>query len=224
MKTLSAHQPAFMPWPGYFDRIRRSDVFALLVGVQFEKGSFINRNRIKTQDGVQYLTVPIKSKRPYTKLGKQGIQEVEISDTVPWQKKHLKTIQHAYCKAPRFEENWPKLQALYESFSGKYLLDVCMQGLIFWLQEYDLSYAKIHHVNDKKVRTEELIDFCDKSGCDTYLSGPLGRNYLDEDKFLAAWLNLEYHDYKCPIYAQLHGEFVPNLSILDMWMNSEGNP
>ena len=95
---------------------------------------------------------------------------------------------------------------------------------MFWLQEYGLDDTKITYTDLPVVRTDELIDLCDKVECDTYLSGPQGRGYLEQDKFGAAWLNLEFHDYQGPVYEQLHGEFVPNLSILDMWMNSEEKP
>ncbi len=218
MTTLAAHQPAFLPWPGYLSRIRKADKFALVVGVQYEEKSYTNRNRIKTEAGVKWLTVPVKGR------GKRhrAIRDVEVVDDPHWKKKHLKTIQHAYCKASRFEENWWKIEELYDSFGGvKYLEGLCIRSLRFWLSEYGLGDAIINRCENKVLQTAELIQLTKDYDCDTYLSGPLGRDYQTQKMWDEAGLKLEFDDYKAKPYEQLHGDFVPNLSILDMWMNTE---
>ena len=217
MTVLAGHQPAFLPWPGYLARIRRADKFALVVGVQYEEKSYTNRNRIKTQDGVKWLTVPVKGH------GKRhrAIKDVEVVDDPHWKKKHLKTIQQAYSKAPRFKENWPKIEDLYASFTGKYLVDICMESLYFWIKEYRIRWPVLHINDSPSLQTDGIIEMCKEYGCSTYLSGPLGRDYQDQKKWSEAGLTLEFDDYEAKPYSQLHGEFVPNLSILDMWMNTE---
>ena len=220
MTVLAAHQPAFMMYPGYLDRIRQADVFIVLTGVQFEKNSFTNRNRIKTQHGAKWLTVPLELKGRTDKC----IASLEMAPFKSWRQRHLKTIQHAYSKAPRFEENWPKIQALYGDLWGNLtFMHIFGETLVFWLKEYGLQKdaSQLVFNNFKKVRTPELIHLCHEHGADTYLSGPLGRDYLDEDQFREEGIKLEYHDYVQTPYQQLFGEFIPNLSILDMWMNTE---
>ena len=96
---ISAHQPAYLPWCGYFQRISMSDVFVILDEVQFEKNSFTNRNQIKTSNGVFWLTVPVRLKGHLS----SNIKQIEISDNGQWAKKHWKTIKQNYLKAPFFD-------------------------------------------------------------------------------------------------------------------------
>ena len=109
MLTLSIHQPAYLPWLGYFDKIARSDLFVFLDTVQFEAGSFINRNRIKTANGPAWLTIPVKAKDHLTKT----LLELEVDARQPWRDKHLRSIRFAYAKAPRFVECMPKIAGLF---------------------------------------------------------------------------------------------------------------
>ena len=103
---LSAHQPAYLPWQGYFDKIKRSDVFIYLDSVQYEKNSFINRNRIKTPQGPLWLTIPVKLK------GHTGssILTTEIEEKQQWRTKHLRSIQMNYRKAPRYNDFYLKIE------------------------------------------------------------------------------------------------------------------
>ena len=150
---LSAHQPAFLPWPGYLSRIRKADKFALVVGVQYEEKSFTNRNRIKTEGGVKWLTVPVKGR------GKRhrAIRDVAVVEDPHWKKKHLKTIRHAYSKAPRFEENWPKIEALYGRFDGG-LWNVCLTNLRFWLNEYGMGEKLILVCGNKILQKRKKLN------------------------------------------------------------------
>ncbi len=215
MTVLAAHQPAFMMYPGYLDRIRQADVFIVLTGVQFEKNSFINRNRIKTRQGAKWLTVPVKLKGHTDGC----IASTKADWLKPWRLNHLETIRHAYSKAPRFVENWPKIEALYEQFKTPNFMEIYGRNLVFWFKEYGLIKG-LHNIvfnNFRNVRADELIHLCREHGADTYLSGPLGRDYLDEGHFREEGIKLEYHDYVQAPYPQLHGDFIPNLSVLDSW-------
>ncbi|MEI6002630.1 WbqC family protein [Paraburkholderia bengalensis] len=217
-RVLSAHQPAYLPWLGYFDKIARADVFVYLDTVQFEKNSFTNRNRILGANGPMWLTVPVRQK------GHLGatLQTLEIDDSQPWRDKHLKSIALSYRKAPGFEQKFAKLQALYHE-PGALLADHCWTQLKFWMNEL--------RVETRVVRSSELppmgrksdlvLDLCRHFGADAYLSGKLGRDYLDESAFAADGIAVTYQDYRCAPYPQIHGSFVPALGIVDAWMNSE---
>lgn len=213
---LSAHQPAYLPWLGYFDKIVRSDVFIYLDTVQFEKNSFINRNQIKTPQGALWLTIPVKTKG-HT-IG--SLRTTEIDDSQPWRTKHLKSIEMNYRRAARFDECFPKIKALI-NIPESNLAEYCLRQLRFWLDEL--------HIDTRVVRSSELpitsgksdlvFDLCQHFGAQRYLSGALGRDYLVEKDFNNAGIAIEYQSFKSPAYPQLWGAFIPNLCVLDWWMS-----
>lgn len=215
---LSAHQPAYLPWLGYFDKLIRSDLFVFLDTVQYEKNSFINRNRIKTPQGAIWLTVPVKTKGHIAST----LRETEIDNRQNWKEKHLKSIQMNYRKAPRFDVCYPRLEALY-SAEDALLADMCSRHLEFWLKEVGAEKRIVRSsslpIDSKK--SDLIFDLCRYFGAELYISGALGRNYLDEEKFKNAGIQVEYQDYRHPVYPQLHGEFMPNLGIVDFWMNTD---
>ncbi len=96
---VSVHQPQYLPWLGYFDKIERSDIFVFLDNVQFKKNEWQNRNKIKTSEGWQWLSVPVIHKFM------QKISEVKINNTVWWGKKHLNALVTNYSKAPFFKDH-----------------------------------------------------------------------------------------------------------------------
>lgn len=215
---MAAHQPAYLPWLGYFDRIARSDAFVFLDTVQFEKNSFTNRNRVKTPQGPAWLTIPVKVKGHTHST----MQELMIDNTQNWKIKHLKTLKMNYSKAPLFAARWPKLEELYDR-PFELLSDLCFEHLGFWLRELGVS-RRIVRARDLQVRSAKsdlILELCGKLGADEYLSGPFGKDYLDDAEFQAAGVKVRYHDYKAPEYPQLYGPFVPNLGIVDLWMNTD---
>jgi hypothetical protein len=213
---LSAHQPAYLPWLGYFDKIARSDVFIYLDTVQFEKNSFINRNQIKTSQGPMWLTIPVKTKGHTN----SSLLTTEIDDNQKWRTKHLKSIESNYRKTSNFTTFFPKIETLI-NLPESNLADYCFANLKFWCKELG--------INTKIVRSSTLptfgsksdlvLDLCKHFDADHYLSGALGRNYLNEADFDKVGINIEYQHFNSPIYPQLWGEFIPNLAVLDWRMN-----
>ena len=216
--VLSAHQPAYLPWLGYFDKIARADVFVYLDTVQFEKNSFTNRNRILGANGPMWLTVPVRQK------GHLGatLQTLEIDESQPWRHKHLKSIALSYRKAPDFEQKFAKLQALYNE-PCELLSDHCWTQLKFWMNELGLRTRVVRSSDLPSMgrKSNLVLDLCRYFGADAYLSGKLGRDYLDEPAFASEGISVTYQDYQCAPYPQSHGAFVPKLGIVDAWMNSE---
>lgn len=213
---LSAHQPAYLPWLGYFEKIVRADVFVFLDTVQFEKNSFINRNKIKAPQGPQWLTIPVKTKGHI----KATLRETLIDDTQPWRIKHLKAIESNYRKATHFKECFPKLETLLLTPESN-LAELCWRQLQFWLAEFEIE-TPVYRSSDLPVASKKsdlVLDLCKYFGATSYLSGALGRNYLDEDSFAAVGIEVEYQDFLHPAYPQLWGPFVPNMGIVDVWMN-----
>lgn len=214
---LSAHQPAYLPWLGYFEKIFKSDIFIFLDSVQLEKNSFTNRNKIKTSQGPIWLTVPIKIKGHLS----LPLVEIEINNLVTWRQKHLKSIYHNYRRAPYFNECYSKLEVLYEK-DYRFLSELCWDHLIFWLKEIGIKREIVRStqlpISSKK--SDLVLDYCNYFKAQRYISGILGKNYLQEEKFAQAGITIEYQEYRHPVYPQLWGDFLPNLSIIDFWMNT----
>lgn len=213
---LSAHQPAYLPWLGLFDKIRRSDVFVYLDAVQFEKNSFTNRNRIKTPRGPLWLTVPVKLKGHTTST----LRDTLIDDTRNWRAKHLRSISQNYGQAPFFTTRYPRLEALYAASFDR-LSDLCFAHLQFWLSEIgtERRIVRQSELPDMGAKSDLVLNLCRHFRADRYLSGALGRGYLDLGAFRASGIEVEFQDYRHPVYPQLQGDFLPNLAIVDLWMN-----
>ncbi|HET7086171.1 MAG TPA: WbqC family protein [Rhizomicrobium sp.] len=213
---VSIHQPAYLPWLGYLDRIAQSDVFIFLDTVQFEKNSFTNRNRIKTANGPLWLTVPVLSQGH---IGKR-LQELRIDNRQDWRTKHLRSIEQNYRKAPYFAERFPRLKALYGHAQDS-LTELCFTQLKFWMAEFGLR-ARLLRASELAVegaKSDLVLALAAAAGASAYISGPQGRGYLDEASFREAGIKLHYHDFSPTPYPQLYGEFAPAMAALDYWMN-----
>ena len=213
---LSAHQPAYLPWLGYFDKISKADVFVFLDTVQYEKNSFINRNKIKTPQGPQWLTIPVKSKGHITAT----LRETLVDDSKPWRSKHLKSIEMNYRKAPYFNEFFPKLEGI-QMLPASNLAELCWQQLQFWLKEFNIKTKVVRssYLAISSKKSDLVLDLCRHFNADQYLSGIQGRDYLDESSFYTNGIAVQYQDFQHPIYTQLWGDFLPYISIIDYWMN-----
>jgi len=214
---ISINQPAYLPWLGYYERIAVSDVHVVLDHVQFEKNSFINRNRITTKNGPAWLTIPVLTSGRFQAL---PINQVIIDNQPDWKRKHWESIRQAYRKSPHFSLHEAFLTEFYAT-EWNLLLKYCMH-----LNEYLLDVLSIKTplilsselgINSKK--TDLVLDICKKLGATTYYSGALGKNYLDEEAFQAEGIEVVYQDYHHPVYRQMHIPFVSHLSTLDLICN-----
>lgn len=213
---VSIHQPAYLPWLGYLARIAASDVFVYLDTVQFEKNSFTNRNRIKTANGPIWLTVPILQQGHLSKR----LMDIDIDNRQDWRRKHLRSIEQNYSRAPRFAECFPRFADLYKTEDVK-LVEICFRQLRFWLDELSIK-TQIVRSSELPVAGQKsglVLDICRHLGASAYLSGPLGRDYLDELEFSKAGISLSYQNYTHPEYIQLHGHFIPAMGVIDYWIN-----
>lgn len=213
MRLLSAHQPQYLPWLGFFDKVARADVFVLLDDVQFKKNEWQNRNRIKGPGGAQWLTVPVHHRFPQT------IAEVEIAPPPAWRRKHLQALRSNYGKAPCFDAEMPLFAEILDRYwSHLAPLNIeLIRSLTMRLgiqTELRLS-SELPARDDPTLR---LVDLCRELEADAYLSGS-GGDYLDEQPFADAGIALDYQQYDHPQYPQQHGEFEPFLSIVDLLMN-----
>lgn len=212
---VSIHQPQYLPWLGYFSKIDRSDTFIFLDNVQFKKNEWQNRNRIRTAEGWQWLTVPVLHKFL------QKISEVEINNTVQWNKKHLNALVTNYSKAPFFKEYIGFFEQTYAQ-DWKYLVDInihIIQNLVKLMGIPDIELILASKFESREGPTERLIDLCKQVEGDIYLSGKDGAKYMDLDIFEKEGIKIIFQDYKHPQYPQLFGSFEPYMSILDLLFN-----
>jgi hypothetical protein len=215
-RTVGILQPSYLPWLGFFDQLHRVDIFVHYDDVQFEKGSWRNRNRIKTPAGPQWLTVPVLIKGQNFPL----IRDVRINSAERWGKKHLKSIEQNYCKAPYFEACGPQLFKVIEQ-RYEFLLDLNLQLLSLlaaWLGiTTPTVLASDLGIGGKK--SERLLGILTSLEATAFYEGASGRNYLDEAIFADHGIKLIYQEYIHPVYNQLYGAFVPHLSIIDLIFN-----
>jgi len=211
------HQPNYLPWLGYFYKIAKCDVFVFLDNVQLPQGrSFVTRNKIKTQKGWDWLTVPCEKK------GKSGelISEVQIDRNQDWNNRHRAMITHNYSRAPYFSEYFPVFEKIYGMEWLKISdLNIYIIEAVCEILELTPEFIKASSLETEGVSTKLLISTCKAVGADTYLSGFGGKGYMDEQQFKNEGIKLEYYDFHHPQYNQLWGEFVPALSVIDLILN-----
>jgi hypothetical protein len=214
MKAVAIVQSNYIPWKGYFDLINAVDEFILYDDCQYTRRDWRNRNRIKTPQGVSWLTIPVKVKNKYDQL----IHETEV-DGSGWARKHLAAIRHNYAKAAHFNELFPKLEALYAACADATHLSginhCCISGLcrllgiettLTWSMDYGIT------VEDPSQR---LLELCQAAGAGLYISGPAARGYLDVERFTANNIAVVWMQYEYPEYPQVHPPFEHSVSVID---------
>lgn len=210
-------QPGYLPWLGFFEQMYKSDVFVIYDDVQYDKESWRNRNRIKTANGIQWLTVPVLFKLSEAPL----ITEIKIDNKVNWRKKHLASIRQNYAKSKYFNDYIGFFEDAYAR-EWEYLLDLDLFFISGLARHLGMEDKIIHRSSALIIqgdRIERLINLCKHFGADTFYEGYAGKNYIDENTFLAQGIKIAYQDYQHPVYRQLYGEFVPHLSVVDLLFN-----
>jgi hypothetical protein len=210
-------QPGYLPWLGFFEQLYRSDIFVIYDDVQYDRGSWRNRNRIKTANGTQWLTVPVRfnfGDRPL-------VYEVAIDNTVNWRKKHAESIRQSYARSPFFARYWPLFE---EAFDRRWdlLIDLDLyfiEQLAACLGLADRRIIRSSDLNIAGDRIGRLLAICSHFKADVFYEGAAGRNYIDDRQFMDQGITVQYQDYCHPMYTQLYGECVPYLSVIDLLFN-----
>jgi hypothetical protein len=216
-------QSNYIPWKGFFDLIGRCDEYVILDRVQYARRHWHNRNRIKTANGVQWLTIPVATKGHF----EQPIDEVEIEKNGSgkhWAEKHWRALELAYRRAPFFEALAPDVKGLYERAGPLRRLtevnEIFLRG-IAGLLGLQTRFTRDTAYPASGARTERLLGIAKAAGADIYLSGPSARDYFDETMFRAAGIATEWMDYDAyPEYPQLHGSFEHAVTVLDLLFNT----
>lgn len=205
-------QSNFLPWRGYFDFIRSVDLFIFHDDLQYTKGDWRNRNKIKTPRGPEWITIPVS----YKHKG-QLIQETKIDDASPWLRRMLNRIKESYRIAPHFEPYFTELTSLLESPAAN--ISELNIRLIRWVCQHLQIQTQMRLSNEYRPqgsKTERLIDILKKVNATTYLSGPAAKVYLNQELFNESGIHLEFKRYDYREYDQLYPPFDEAVSVIDL--------
>lgn len=214
---VAIHQPNYLPWLGFFYKLARSEAFIFLDTVPFSKNSYQNRCRLKTANGLLWLTQPVCT----SGRSGQATADVEFDSTLQWQKKHLKSIEMAYRRAPFFKQLFPKLESVLLAHSWQHLADLniaLIESISFELG-CATRFFRALHLGVRGHATDLLVGLCKRIQATVYLSGTGGKKYQDINQFAANGIQVTYTDFTHPQYKQLWGQPVVGLSIIDLLMN-----
>ncbi|MCD6265905.1 MAG: WbqC family protein [Deltaproteobacteria bacterium] len=212
---IAVHQPQYLPWLGYFDKIDKADIFVLLDTVQYKKNEWQNRNKIKTAQGWQWLTVPVMYKYP------QLINEVMINNKAHWQHKQRQAILSNYKKARYYNHLKEFFEDIFSSswqFISELNIEV-VKRLVRILGIDTPLYVASELGESPQDPDERLIAITKRFGADSYLAGMGGRAYMDLDKYNKGGVKVIFQNFTHPVYNQLFGDFEPFMSVIDLIFN-----
>lgn len=206
-------QPSYLPWLGYLDQYAWSDRFVVYDDVQYDKGGWRNRNRVLTDQGPRWLSVPVLVQGPEF----PAIRDVRVDRKQPWRRKHLETIRQAYARAPFFDWLFPDV-AEYYAEDWPLLLDWDLAGLRLLTRKLGLPWKAVlaSELPAEGRRTDRLVAICSLLGASEYLTGDAARAYLDEPSFTRIGVTVRWHGYQHPVYPQRRQPFTPYLSVVDL--------
>ncbi|MDP9127549.1 MAG: WbqC family protein [Pseudomonadota bacterium] len=219
IKRIVINQPNYIPWRGYFDLIGDADLFLFHDDVNYTKQDWRNRNRIKTQKGTIWLTVPVVKTPSDTQ-----IKDIYIDYDHPWVAAHQKALTAAYGKAPYFESYAQEFFDILEQRHER-LLDLNVDTTKFIMRSFQIS-TPTGFVSEFKLsgtKTTKLVQILRACAGHDYLSGPAAKAYLDQDMFMRAGLGLAWKGYEYAPYPQLWGAFEPQVTALDLLFNCGPN-
>ncbi len=217
------HQSMYLPWLGFFDKVKMADLYVIMDNVQFEKNYFYNRNkiRVKSEKGWQWITIPVKchmNEPPYI----TDIKDVKIDNSQIWAKKQWKAVEMAYQKATYFDSYSQFFKKVYEK-KWENLADINFDTIMFLFKELGIC-CKVMNGSELKISKEfkksDLVhEICRLTGTTKYIAGKMSLGYLDETKFKRDGIQITYQNYTHPAYEQLYKPFIPYMSIIDLLFN-----
>lgn len=217
-RVIAIHQPNYLPWLGYFHKIAHCDVFVFLDNVQYEKGGFTNRNKIKTPQGPKWLTVAVSTSGNY----RQAVKDVMISDAALWGMQHWSALQSSYARARCFGEFSERLKPLYlrpwdrlADLNEALVIEICgMLGIA------GVEFRVASSMDVSGAKSDLLAQICREAGANTYLTGTgASRVYLQEEPFRRAGVKVVFDEFTHPAYNQIWGDFCPYMSVVDLLFN-----
>ena len=215
MKKVAIHQPNYLPWIGFFQKMALADIFVILDTVQFSKDSYTQRTKIRTKEGLIWLTIPVEKKYYF-----KPIKDIHLPQDEKWIKRHKMSIVSNYSKCKFIDDKF-----VNEYYSEKFeKLQEFNEFGIFYLKnkfgiKTEIVRASELDIDENLKSTELLVDIVKKVGGNVYISGSGGRKYMDERKFLMNNIKMEYFEFKPLEYLQRWNGFEPYMSAIDLLFN-----
>lgn len=208
-------QPSYVPWRGYFDLVHQADVFVFYDDVQYDKHGWRNRNRVKTAQGTQWMTIPVRAAGNVD----EGLRilDVKTNPAARWAKKHAQTLRQSYARAPHFTEFAPLVDEIYAE-STESLCEFTIASTVRLARALGVEHTRFVRASELGVggeRSPRLVEIVRAVGATRYLSGPSAAAYLEPERFVAAGLELAYAEYDYPEYPQLHPPYDGAVTIWD---------
>ncbi|MDG6219380.1 MAG: WbqC family protein [Candidatus Thermoplasmatota archaeon] len=215
---VGIHQPNYLPYLGFFDKLKKSDIFIIYDDAQFNKADFQHRNRIRIYHGSKWLTVPVE-KKPL------NINRIAIKNDVTlkggsWNEVHFNEIRNNYSNTLYYKDYESELLDIY-SQKYDYLVDLNLDLINFFSKAFNIKTKTIlsSEFNFNSKSTEKIIDLVNAVDGDTYLSGIGGKSYLNSSNFQKAGINILFQQFEHPKYVQQYKGFIPNMSSIDVLLN-----
>jgi hypothetical protein len=214
---LSVSQPYFAPFPGFFYKIFRSDIFVILDCVQFPRGTtWVSRNRFKNDQGTLWMTIPVRKKG----LGLQRIDQVMIDHQGRWTRKHVASLKNAYQNAPYYKEHMDFLEVtFFKKFERLVDLNLSIIRYLMTNLDIDTRVMLLSELNIDEQGDRLILELCARAKARTFLAQSPAKKFMDTSLFSEAGIRLESFNIPVPIYPQLWGDFIPNLSTFDLLFN-----
>jgi hypothetical protein len=218
MRTLvTMHQPNYLPWIGLFSKVKQADCFVIMDTFQYPDTGVTHRNKIRTNVGTGYLTIPINKQ-----FARARICEVELPEDRKWQEVHWQTIYRNYVKTDFFKNHKDFFERLYKK-QMQYLCQINVEIIRYLLDSFKID-VEVLMASDLKIsqelkHTDMIIEVLKRIGGKVYLSGPSGKGYLETDSFTKNGLDYTFVTFSHPTYKQRYPGFEPNLSAIDLLFN-----
>jgi hypothetical protein len=210
-------QPSYIPWRGYFHQVAWADLFVFYDDVKYDKNGWRNRNRVKTRAGTQWMTIPVLTRG--VESNQTPINQVQVDWSKDWNRVHWNTLLANYARAPFFDAYAPQLKEIYQQHP-ELLADFTID-LTIWLAR-ELGISRTRFLRSSEIpgitgqKTDRLIQILSCLGATQYLSGPSARDYIEQEKFIDAGIQLEYVAYQYPEYPQMYPPYDPQVTSLDL--------
>ena len=212
--VITIHQPEHLPWLGFFHKASQADSIVILDNVQFRKNYFQNRNKIRTQDGWQWITVPV------SRSLETMIKDVAINDEPRWKEKWWNAVYLSYKRSKYFDQYEKELQKILDSSTGNLCaLNVALLKFVFKALGIKADTVFASKLGAEGKAGALILDICRKMKADSYLSGISGKDYLDLEAFRNAGISVTFQEFHHPIYRQLYEPFMPCMSVIDLLFN-----
>jgi hypothetical protein len=218
---VAIHQPCYLPWLGYLQRMARADIFVVLDHVQFERANYQNRTRILVDGAPRWLTVPVVQRSQ-----KERILDKEIDNRLEgprhWSRTHFATLRHAYRKAPFADAYLPALRRILESqWLHLAALDLALLQMLRDAFGIRTPLVRSSELDVSGAKSDLVLEICQALDAGCFLGGMGGsREYLDEEAFRRAGIRVQWQDFRHPVYPQCGGgPFVGGLSSIDLLLN-----